>query len=258
MPIGRETILFHLAGFKRQTPTQPKRMQLASITQPPDPFDWRTIPNDIVRQKHRKTRAIPGGRVPRVDCCIFKYADLLYQGFSQAERDLWRAAAKKPHMSPYDLWMHEAIPYLQVGMSPPDSPSIHGGYSTDLLSPGSREPALDCYYIDLIKSAQLEFDHVAQFWNYYRATIEFFDDKFVPPYTWTAWLAAWGDPSSTPQQITLVPPIPEWQTIIRKDKALNQRFYLYVHNSDVIYQEAWFSPNEPWSFHYPTRFWQGY
>lgn len=42
-------------------------------------------------------------------CKAFLKADLMYQGFVEATKMIWRNAIKKPHTSAYDLWMKECL-----------------------------------------------------------------------------------------------------------------------------------------------------
>ena len=74
------------------------------------------------------------------ECKCFTYCDLLYQGFTPAERLKWRQALKKPGLSPYDLWMSECLTLTTKRQHPPDVPSISGGWSNKKCLEGSTRP----------------------------------------------------------------------------------------------------------------------
>ena len=60
-------------------------------------------------------------------------------------QEQWRAALKRPHMSAYDLWMHESVYLAANGSYLPDAPSRSGGWSNAPALPGTRlQPPYQC------------------------------------------------------------------------------------------------------------------
>jgi hypothetical protein len=89
--------------------------------------------SDPTQKRHDKSYT------PRkCSCQAFKYLDLQYQGFSQAEKDKWRQAVKKPGLSGYTLFMSEGLHHLTKNIPWSGEPSISGGYSHDRPMPGHR------------------------------------------------------------------------------------------------------------------------
>ena len=76
-------------------------------------------------------------------CQSFKKADLIYQMMSTDQRAVWKAAVKKPHTSPYNLFMKEAMSLFVQDKMAPDIPSVSGGFSTRHLIEGDTWHAPD-------------------------------------------------------------------------------------------------------------------
>ena len=94
---------------------------------------FRTTKNGVqIVPRHRKnpTKHTLSVRPLKLDCQAFKYADKLYQLFQPSTKNRWRAAAKKPVKSPYDLWMQECLTNFNKGWNAPYTPSISGGYTS--------------------------------------------------------------------------------------------------------------------------------
>lgn len=68
--------------------------------------------------------------------------DQIWVNQTEAWRDKWRKAIKRPHLSGYALWMREAMSCAFANLNLPDDPSASGGFSTRALVPG------DTWYID--------------------------------------------------------------------------------------------------------------
>lgn len=74
-------------------------------------------------------------------CAAWAEADRIWkEDFTQADRDLWRAALKRPHLSNYDLWMKEALTAFNAAHYAPDIPSVSGGYTTKEIIYGETHP----------------------------------------------------------------------------------------------------------------------
>lgn len=79
-------------------------------------------------------------------CMAYYGADWLWTA-GHVDIDLWRKAVKKPKMSAYALWIHEATRCARNGEYYPDVPSISGGWSLDHVVPGFRfQPPADCVH----------------------------------------------------------------------------------------------------------------
>lgn len=182
-PIHYNAYIGRIAATKRQ----PKTRRVIDLGETPPPFHFAP---ETGRAQHRLTSGKPkrkhgkarGGQKVRHDCAVWTLADLQYQGFTIERRTEWRRALKKPNMSAYDLWMHEAIPHHLRGLNPPDHPSNSGGYGTTELNPGTVLPAytgLTNYSIDSFKIT----DEGPGTWGHkYRATWRPYDNirKKIP------------------------------------------------------------------------------
>jgi len=82
-------------------------------------------------------------------CQAFKYLDLAYQGFSQAEKDKWRRAVKLRSLSGYTLFMSEGLHLLTKNIPWSGEPSVSGGYCFAKAIPGHRfVPPVACVIRD--------------------------------------------------------------------------------------------------------------
>lgn len=214
-------------------------------------YDWRHVPANLSGSLRRRSSAHRGGIVPRVDCCIWKYADLLYQRFPQSERDMWRHATKRPHMSPYDLWMHEAIPYLNEGLSPPDQPSHHGGYSTDTDSPGTREPATMCYILKYIRRVSMLFRYQAGPLKHFYITVEFWPDRCQPEGNWTFKAYAWDTYPTLAFPHDLDDATDPFTYGVNALETVGPTWLFFVFHLDTVMEIGFFSTYHPWTFQYP-------
>ncbi len=70
----------------------------------------------------------------------FKYLDAIYSQFSEADKNVWRNAVKRPRMSGYGLWMKEAMFTVTRGYPPPRVPSPSGGFACHEVMPGEPDP----------------------------------------------------------------------------------------------------------------------
>ena len=82
------------------------------------------------RYQRNPTKHTLSVRPLKLACLAFKYADRIYQLFTPPTKARWRAAAKKPVKSPYDLWMQECLTNFNAKRNAPKTPSISGGYTT--------------------------------------------------------------------------------------------------------------------------------
>ena len=77
-------------------------------------------------------------------CDAYLVADWLWCK-GMIDKQLWRRAVKKSHMTGYDLWIMEACALAKQGFYLPDVPSVSGGYTTWRAVAGSRwQPPADC------------------------------------------------------------------------------------------------------------------
>lgn len=77
-------------------------------------------------------------------CMAYYGADWLWIN-GNVDIDLWRKAVKKPKMSAYALWIHEATRCARNGHYYPDRPGVSGGWSLDRVVPGVLfQPPADC------------------------------------------------------------------------------------------------------------------
>jgi len=85
----------------------------------------------VPRPQRTDTKHTLTVRPKRLACLAWKYADLLYQLFSQRTKDRWRAATKNPTVSCYDLWMKECLTLWNKNEYAPWTPSKSGGHTLD-------------------------------------------------------------------------------------------------------------------------------
>lgn len=128
---------------------------VARIDGPAGNARWRTTHDGQVlvtaEGQHRAPRKTPpldttqpGMRyrtTKRIDCTAWKIADRTYSINRKDFSKPWRSIITKPNTSPYDAYMHYAVPYLLHGLSFPGTPPAtyrHGmpdihAHPTDLL-----------------------------------------------------------------------------------------------------------------------------
>jgi hypothetical protein len=70
----------------------------------------------------------------------FEYCDDIYSNMPEAEKELWRKAVKKRHLTGYQLWMKEALYCEGLKQNLPDAPSASGGFSCREVVPGTKRP----------------------------------------------------------------------------------------------------------------------
>lgn len=82
----------------------------------------------------------PGAPDEECACWAFKFCDEIYSNMSALDQDLWHRGLKKRKMSGYGLWMSECLTLVNLGLNPPDRPSVSGGFDPHAAEEGDRYP----------------------------------------------------------------------------------------------------------------------
>jgi len=116
----------------------------------------KTTKNGIListRPRRTPTKHTLSVRPKTLPCLAHKFADALYQNFSPETKARWRAAAKAPVKSPYDLWMQECLTNFNSGRNAPKTPSISGGFTTyKTNSDSSIPPPTNDFNIEILNA----------------------------------------------------------------------------------------------------------
>lgn len=94
----------------------------------------------VLEPTRKNRRALPPTPLQKIQQERLAAADTFYKQMPQSERDTWKAAVKKNHLTGYQLFMKECLGLFSQGRNGPVVPSISGGYTYDKATPHhSRE-----------------------------------------------------------------------------------------------------------------------
>jgi len=187
----------------------------------------RTLPWGFYKQRVTRTHKNDPPETYPLHCFYFKYCDKAYQDLCPDQRASWRRGIKRPRISPYDLFMSEALRAAHERWPLPDAPSLSGGFTTKHVKPGTKIPTAPLPSV-LVPTSKITWVRLEAH----------YDDR--PPHTDLVWDYCEGD---TP------PPDPADQVLwaSRFDPEIGKyRSTKATHPSTgrLVYYRT-FEPNEP-------------
>ena len=136
--------------FLRRSPYKPKSPFFKT---PP----WYKLPVGILKRRFAAKLRGYHSKGESLGCCAFRYADALYQAMPADRKKDWKDAVKRPRTSAYDLWMKECLWLVRQRLTPPDYPSISGGFTPTKALPGVEHLLAPCWDLQMPEYASVTY-----------------------------------------------------------------------------------------------------